>query len=100
MNFDIRLVDNENNNLGVMSMDKAIEHADNTEYSLILINDDSTPKTYKLIDEDRHRFTEQKKKKQKAPKIKEIKFKINISKNDLLIKTKKIKEFLNSRQDS
>ena len=63
---------------------------DDKNLDLVLISDN----TAKIMDYGKFSFDRKKEKKQKAVKVKEVKFGLNIASHDFSLKVKKIREFL------
>ncbi len=96
---ELRVVDDNGENLGVMPRDAALKLAESKELDLIEIAPMAKPPVAKIISFDKFRYQKEKefKKQRAAQKISELK-QIRISgraaKNDLETKIKKIEEFL------
>lgn len=95
----IRLIDEEGKQIGIMHIDDALKKAKELNLDLVEIQPKSIPPVVKLMDYGKFRFAINKKKsnikkKQKEIKIKEIKFRPNTGVNDYSIKLRNIKKFL------
>lgn len=98
---EIRVIDEEGTQLGVMEKKQAAMLADEKKLDLVLINGKVNPQVFKIMDADKHRFEEQKREKaQKAKQreqivvIKEIRLNPSIGANDLQVKLNKMTVFL------
>lgn len=87
---EVLLIDENGNNLGMKDSKDALRIADNKNLDLVLISDN----TAKIMDYGKFSFDRKKEKKQKAVKVKEVKFGLNIASHDFSLKVKKIREFL------
>ena len=96
---EVMLVTDDGNNLGVVSIDKALNVAEEKGLDLVELSPNASPPVCKIIDYGKYKYQAQKKaheakKKQKTIDVKEIKLRPNIGEHDLNIKVKKITEFL------
>jgi len=95
----IRLVDHNNNMVGVTSVAEALKMAENAGLDLVEISPNAAPPVCKVMDYGKYRYEIQKKanearKKQKVIQIKEIKLRPTIDKHDLEIKLRHVSEFI------
>ena len=79
---------------GVMSLNEAIELAISKDMDVVLMSANATPPVVKIMNYDKFLYEQNKKPKQKALDIKEIKVGPNTSDNDLSYRIDHIKEFL------
>ncbi len=104
MNDDIRVpevrcnVDGEES-LGVVSIDEAMDKANELGLDLVLIAPGAKPPVAKVMDYGKYRYQEEKKlkeqrKNQTKVEIKEIKLSVKIADNDISYKVKHAREFL------
>jgi translation initiation factor IF-3 len=102
MNSDIsaktvRVVDEEGNQLGIMSIEDALLQAESSDKDLIEISPEANPPVVKIIDYGKWRYnkikSEQKNTKERKT-TKEVRFSISISENDLNTKLKMVEKFL------
>jgi translation initiation factor IF-3 len=93
----VRLVGKDNEQIGVMSLSKALKKAQELELDLVQVSYNTEPYVCKIMDYGKHVFEQQKKQKskQKVSELHEIQIKPNIAENDLQVKLRKVKEFLN-----
>ena len=95
----IRLIGSKGEQLGIVSIEEALEHADKSSLDLVQMAKEGDPMVCKLLDHGKHVFDSKKqksasKRKQKRIQIKEIKFRPVTEENDYQIKVNKIKSFL------
>jgi len=85
--------------LGVVSLNEALEAAQESGLDLLEISPHADPPVCKLLDYGKYKFEEQKKKqearkKQKTIDIKELKIRPNIDENDYQVKLRNARRFL------
>ncbi|MCH8001385.1 MAG: translation initiation factor IF-3 [Proteobacteria bacterium] len=95
----VRLIDEQGENLGVVSKDEAIERAEEAGMDLVEISPGAEPPVCKILDYGRFKYQDQKKKsearkKQKTIDIKEIKMRPNIDQHDYDVKMRAINRFI------
>ena len=95
---DVRLIDSEGKNHGVVAFLQALELADAAGLDLVEIDPNSEPPVCKILNYGRFRFTEQKRaaearKKQKIVEVKEIKLRPGIDDHDYDTKMKAARRF-------
>ena len=95
----VRLIDEQGENLGVVSKDEAIERAEDAGLDLVEISPGAEPPVCKILDYGRFKYQDQKKKnearkKQKTIDIKEIKMRPNIDQHDYDVKMRAINRFI------
>lgn len=104
MNDDIRVpevrcnVDGEES-LGVISIDEAMEKANELNLDLVLIAPDAKPPVAKIMDYGKYKYQKEKQLKEQRKKqvkidVKEIKLSVKIAENDIAYKVKHAREFL------
>ncbi len=96
---EVRLIDEDKQQLGIIPMTRALEIAKEKELDLVAISPDAEPPVCRLLDYGKFLYSLQKKaheaqKSQRKVHIKEIKFTPVIGEHDVEVKLKKIKEFL------
>ncbi len=96
---EVRLIGDDGNQYGVVSLSKAKEIGEETGLDLIEVSPNATPPVVKLMDFGKYKYQLQKKKseakkKQATVQVKEIKFRPNIDTHDLDVKLKKAAKFL------
>ena len=104
MNDDIRATELRCNvdggePLGVVSIDVAMEKANELDLDLVLIAPDAKPPVAKIMDYGKYRYQEEKKLKEQRKNqvkivVKEIKLSVKIADNDIGYKVKHAREFL------
>ena len=95
----VRLVDENGEMLGVVSLSTALEQAQKAGLDLVEISPNSEPPVCKIMDFGRHKYQEKKKihdarKRQRTVSLKEIKLRPTIGDHDLQIKIKSINSFI------
>ncbi|MDE2444866.1 MAG: translation initiation factor IF-3 [Alphaproteobacteria bacterium] len=95
---EVRLIDAEGNNVGVVPTRQAIIMAEEAELDLVEISPDAKPPVAKILDYGKFKFQEQKKanearKKQRVIEIKELKLRPMIDDHDYEVKLKAAKRF-------
>lgn len=96
---EIRVIDAEGNQLGVIKTTKALEIAAEAELDLVEVSPNAEPPVCRIMDYGKYRFEVNKKqqaakKKQKQIQIKEIKFRPRTEEGDYQTKLRKLREFL------
>ena len=96
---EIRVIDAEGNQLGVIKTTKALEIAAEAELDLVEVSPNAEPPVCRIMDYGKYRFEVNKKqqaakKKQKQIQIKEIKFRPRTEEGDYQTKIRKLREFL------
>ena len=96
---EVRVIDQNGEQLGVMLTRKALELAEQATLDLVKIVPNAKPPVCKLMDYDKYRYEQARKakeakKKQKTIETKEIRLSPNIDTNDLNTKVNQAKKFL------
>ena len=96
---EIRLIDEEGNQVGLISSRDAQKLADEKKLDLVKIAPNAKPPVCKIIDYGKYRFDmikkeKEAKKKQKVIEVKELRLSPNIDTHDVQVKVKKAIEFL------
>jgi translation initiation factor IF-3 len=96
---EIRLIDQDGENAGVVSPATAIEMAEEVGLDLVEISPGANPPVCKIMDFGKFKYETQKKaaeakKKQKIIEIKEVKFRPNIDTHDYDVKMRSVSKFL------
>ena len=96
---EIRLIDQDGENAGVVSPATAIEMAEEVGLDLVEISPGANPPVCKIMDFGKYKYEQQKKaveakKKQKIIEIKEVKFRPNIDTHDYDVKMRSVTKFL------
>ena len=97
--FEMRVIDQNGKNLGVISKDEALELAKNAGLDLIEISSNVNPPICKIADYGKHTYEMSKKKKEVKSKhttseTKNIQISVEISDNDIMVKSKRAAEWL------
>ena len=96
---EVRLIDENGENRGVVTIQDALKIADNAGLDLIENSPQATPPVCKVLDFGKYKYEMQKrkaeaKKNQKVVEIKELKLRPMIDKHDYEVKVKQAKKFL------
>ena len=96
---NVRLVDENGNMLGVVSISEALKKAELAGLDLVEISPNAEPPVCKILDYGKYKYEAQKKahearRKQKVIVVKEIKIRPTIDKNDLDIKLRNLHKFI------
>ena len=95
----VQLIDENNQKLGIVDLQKALETAYDKKLDLVLVSMNSNPKVCKIMDYGKFRFEQTKKekearKKSKGIETKEIRITPNIDTHDFDFKCKNAEKFL------
>lgn len=93
------MIDDEGNNVGVISTRDALNMANEKGLDLVVINPNQAPPVAKILDYGKYKFEAEKKakeakKKQHVVEVKEIKMRYKIDTHDYDVRIKNIKKFL------
>ena len=96
---EVRLIDGEGEQLGVMPTTEALSMAEEKGLDLVEVSPNANPPVCKLMDYGKYKFeldkkTRDAKRKQKQTQLKEIRMQPKIEPHDLQFKTKHVKQFL------
>ena len=96
---EVRLIDENGEQLGVMLTQKALELAEERGYDLAKIQPTAKPPVCKLLDYDKYRYEQSRKerenrKNQRVVEIKEVQLSATIGENDVAIKARNAVKFL------
>jgi translation initiation factor IF-3 len=96
---EVRLIDDEGNNHGVVATVKALQMAQDKELDLVVVSPNQEPPVAKILDYGKYKYemarrAKEAKKKQKVVEIKEIKIRYKIDVHDYQVRIKNIKKFL------
>ena len=97
---EVRLIDDEGNQLGIVPTQEALRMAKDKDLDLVEVSPNANPPVCKILDFGKYRFEQEKKlreskKNQKVLKLKEIRMQPKIGSGDLDTKAKHVQEFLN-----
>ncbi len=93
----VRVIDADGNQLGVMSSRQAIDMAKAQGLDLVEISAKATPPVCQIIDVGKFKYERSKKRKEQKPqaiKLKEVKFRLNIDEHDYSFKRDHAQDFL------
>ncbi|MEO1494156.1 MAG: translation initiation factor IF-3 [Pseudomonadota bacterium] len=98
-NPEIRLIDHEGENHGVVDPRDAVTMAEEVGLDLVEISPNADPPVCKIMDLGKFKYEQQKKaneakKKQKTIEVKEVKFRPNIDTHDYDVKMRNVTKFL------
>lgn len=96
---EVRLIDHEGENVGVVPVTEAIEKAFEVGLDLVEISPNANPPVCKILDYGKYKYEAQKRKnearkKQKTIEVKEIKFRPNIDQHDYEVKMRSMHKFI------
>ncbi|SEA50387.1 translation initiation factor IF-3 [Thalassobacillus cyri] len=96
---EVRLIDNNGDQLGVKSRQEALEIAQNANLDLVLVAPNAKPPVCRIMDYGKYRFEQQKKdkearKKQTTIKVKEVRLSPGIEEHDFNTKLRNARKFL------
>ena len=97
----VRLIDAEGGQVGIVSLEEALEAADETGYDLVEISPNAEPPVCRLMDYGKFLFQQNKKrqaskKRQQVIHLKEVKFRPSTEEADYQTKLRNLKRFLNN----
>ncbi len=97
----LRVIDHEGNQLGVLSKGDALKLAEEQGLDLVEISPDADPPVAKIIDWGKYNYQKTKqlqksKKSAKSFEVKQMRFGLKIGEHDLGVKTRKIQGFLDA----
>jgi translation initiation factor IF-3 len=97
----VRLIDDQNNQLGVLSLDAALRIANEKGLDLVEVAPQASPPVCRLMDYGRYKFETVKRekdqrRKQNVIKLKEMKLRPKVAEHDFQTKFKGLKQFLES----
>ena len=96
---EVRLLGENGEQLGIVSLEEALNRASDLGVDLVNINPNGTPPVCKMMNYGKYKFIVQKrekdaKKKQKATEIKEMALSVHIEDHDMQYKAKSVQKFL------
>ncbi|NLM52979.1 MAG: translation initiation factor IF-3 [Firmicutes bacterium] len=98
---EVRVIDPDGKQLGIMSLDEALQVAADYDLDLVAVSLHSKPPVCRIMDYGKYKFEQSKREKearrnQKQITIKEIKIRPNIEEHDYNVKLKNTRRFLQS----
>ena len=96
---EVRLIDDEGNNIGVIATSKALKMAEDKDLDLVVVSPNQAPPVAKIMNYGKYKYEMDKKakearKKQKVVDVKEVKVRYKIDTHDYQVRIKNIKKFL------
>ncbi len=96
---ELRIIDSDGTQLGIMSLEEALELANERKLDLVNVAPNTKPPVCKILDYGKYRYEIQKKdkeakKKQKVIQVKEIRLSTFIEEHDLAVKANNAAKFL------
>ena len=98
---EVQVIDENGEKLGILSINDAIEKAEEKNLDLVLVAPQASPAVCKIMNYGKYKFEQSKKEKesrknQKAVELKEIRVTPNIGKHDFEFKSRNARSFLES----
>ncbi|CAL5199435.1 unnamed protein product [Lathyrus oleraceus] len=97
----VRLIDQSQNMIGVVSLDKAIQMAEDAELDLVIVSAEADPPVVRIMNYSKYKYEMQKKKRDQQKKsaasrmdLKELKMGYNIDQHDYSVRLKAARKFL------
>ena len=95
----VRCIDPDGEQLGILSIDEAMNKAEELGLDLVELQPNAAPPVCKILDYGKHKYQAQKRanearKKQKIIEVKEIKLRPNIDQHDYQVKMKAVRKFI------
>jgi translation initiation factor IF-3 len=95
----IRCIDENGEQLGVIPVEEALLRAENVDLDLVEVQPNVDPPVCKILDYGKFKYEAQKRanearKKQKVVEVKEIKFRPNIDEHDYQVKMRNVRKFI------
>lgn len=97
----VRLIDEQQNMVGVVSKGEAIRRAEDSELDLVVLSPDADPPVVRIMNYDKYRYEQQKKKREQQKKsaasrmdLKELKMGFNIDVHDYSVRLRAAQKFL------
>ena len=96
---DLRVVDSDGTQLGVISREEALEVAKDRELDLVLVSEKATPPVCRIMNYGKFKFEQEKKAKEAKKKshqteVKEVKMRYKIDQHDYLVRISQATRFL------
>ncbi|VVB10929.1 unnamed protein product [Arabis nemorensis] len=95
----VRLIDGQQNMIGIVSKDEAVRRAEEAELDLVILSPDADPPVVRMMDYSKYRYEQQKRKKEQQKKttrmdLKELKMGYNIDQHDYSVRMRAARKFL------
>lgn len=96
---EVRLIDEESNPVGIVTLAEALKRAQEADLDLVEVAPTAVPPVCKIISWSKFKYDQSKKMRNTTSKtqLKEVRFGALIGENDRVHKTKRIKEFLSDK---
>jgi len=96
---NLRLVDGQGGQLGIVSLEDAMRRASEAKLDLVEVAPEAKPPVCRLMDFGKFRYTRRKheqaaRKRQHTVKVKEVKFHVKIARHDYMVKRRNAERFL------
>lgn len=96
---EVRLIDSEGNQVGVVPRDDALKLAKDSDLDLVEISPNAKPPVCKIMDHGKYLYEQSKRdqaarKKQTVIQVKEVKFRPNTEDGDFQVKLRNLRKFL------
>lgn len=96
---EIRVVDSDGTQLGIITPQEAMAIANERELDLVLVSDKATPPVCRIMDHGKYKFEQEKRarearKKQHSAEVKEVKMRYKIEEHDYNVRLNNAKKFL------
>ena len=96
---EVRLIDENGNNHGVVPTAKALEMADDAGLDLVVISPNQAPPVAKILDYGKYKYdmakkAKEAKKKQHVVEVKEVKVRYKIDVHDYEVRLKNVRKFI------
>jgi translation initiation factor IF-3 len=97
----VRLIDTDGTQLGILSHREAMQLADERELDLVLVSDKADPPVCRIMDYGKYKFEQEKRarearKRQHNAEVKEVKMRYKIDDHDYNVRVKNAQRFLKS----
>uniref|UniRef100_A0A6N2MQU5 Translation initiation factor IF-3 n=2 Tax=Salix viminalis TaxID=40686 RepID=A0A6N2MQU5_SALVM len=97
----VRLIDQQQNMVGVLSVREAVQMAEDAELDLVIVSPDADPPVVKIMDYSKFKYEQQKKKREQQKKsaanrmdLKQLKMGYNIDQHDYDVRLRAARKFL------
>jgi translation initiation factor IF-3 len=93
---EIRVIDSDGSQLGILTPDAALKVAEERELDLVLVSETAVPPVCRIMDYGKYKFEQEKKakKKQHTADVKEVKMRYKIDEHDYQVRINQAQRFL------
>ncbi|BFM39213.1 translation initiation factor IF-3 [Synechocystis sp. LKSZ1] len=96
---EIRVIDNDGSQLGILTPEEALKVAEEQELDLVLVSETASPPVCRIMDYGKYKFEQEKKareakKKQHTADVKEVKMRYKIDEHDYQVRVNQAQRFL------